>query len=552
MARKSRKAANHTLVEEISQRRMVTGIYGRLSVTDNGYKESESIENQLEMLKDFLNRHEDEFLLQKTYVDNGATGTNFERPAWTELISDIKSGRINCIVVKDFSRLGRNYIEVGNYLEKIFPFLGVRVISLNDNFDSAVHQFNEKMLISSLTNIVNEYYARDISKKITQTKKTMQRNGEFVSSVLPYGYARSEENQKKLVLDMGASTIISKIFEWRVLGKGCSQIASFLNELLVPSPGLYRYMNGNENFKRCSNSKWKSKHVAAILVNPIYLGHMVQGKTRTSYFEDGGKTRFLPKEEWIIVENTHVAIVTQDQFDIVAKMADKSKTRYHEIQMVNSEVVKTENPFSKKIYCGQCGRLLIRRSRVKNGKRGYFFFCRSVQNTLDVQCKNTHIHEEPLLDAVRTSLIKQFEIAGEVHNKNRKKRLADRKMEEEGNNQKRIKELEERILFRKQMKQEMYADMRGGLITKTEYEYGIQKLANEIAVWAEEVQAILEKSKSHLEERQNVEEYQNLVFSLLDQELSVEMIRRLVDKIVVYSPEQIEMTFSFSKNEQVV
>lgn len=551
MARKSRKVGCQISSVCTHGKRVHVGLYARLSVTDNGYKSGDSIENQIQLIKQYVSSHEDELLLEKEYIDNGATGTNFDRQAWNELLIDMKKRTINCIIVKDFSRMGRNYIEVGNYLEKIFPFLGVRVIALNENFDSKIDQFNEKMLIGSLTNIVNEYYAKDISKKVTQTKNNMQKRGEFVSPILPYGYTRSQENSKKLVPDPDVSMIVKKIFQWRTDGKGCLRIARLLNDLLIPSPGLYRYMNGSNAFSRCANSKWKSKHVAGILTNPIYLGNMVQGKTRTSYFKNNGKTYFVPKEEWIIVENTHEPLITPEQFLVAEYMADKSRKRYHERLMTNEGVERAENPFERKIYCGQCGRLLVRRSRVNKGNRDYCFFCNSAEQVLDGNCKNTYIHEEPLIEAVRMSLEKQFEIIGKINNEHRQQYL-EQKIQEKSKEKQRIqKQLENKINDCKHMRQEMYADMKEGLLTKEDYAFGNEKLNLEITRYEQELKKMLEEVKEEEETSQILEEYKNIIFSLSNEELARDIIGRIVEKIVVYSPERVEITFGF-KQKRVV
>lgn len=544
MARKSRKAGCQISSVCVSEKRAHVGLYARLSVTDNGYKSADSIENQIQLLKQYVISHEDELLLEKEYIDNGTTGTNFDRQAWNELLTDMKRGTINCIIVKDFSRLGRNYIEVGNYLEKIFPFLGVRIIALNENFDSKIDQFNEKMLIGSLTNIINEYYAKDISKKITQTKRTMQKKGEFASSVLPYGYVCSEKNKKKLVPDPGVAMVVTKIFQWRIDGKGCLHIARLLNELLIPSPGLYRYMNGSNAFSRCANSKWKSKHVAGILTNPIYMGNMVQGKTRTSYFENNGKVCLVPKEEWIIVENTHEPLITPEQFCISEHMAEKSKKRHYEQLMANEGIERAENAFERKIYCGQCGRLLVRRSRVSKVKRDYCFFCNSVEQVLDGHCKNTHIHEEPLLETVKMSLEKQFEIVGGINNEQRQQYLEQKTRDKRKENQRKYKQLENKIDICKHIRQEMYADMKEGLLTKEDYTFGTDKLNLEIRGHEEELKKLLTEVEEEEQTFKILEEYKNIIFSLPNEGISRELIGRLVEKIVVYSPERVEMTFS--------
>lgn len=413
MARKSRKPNRKSTVEisQIVPKKSCVGIYARLSVEDNGYETNAPIQNQIALLKEYIEMNSEEFLLSEIYVDNGTTGTNFERKEWNRMFDDIKAGKINCIVVKDFSRIGRNYIEVGNYLEKVFPFLGIRVVAVNENYDSKNQSFQSSMLMNSLTNIVNEYYARDISRKITQTKRTMQKKGEYASGVFPYGYKKTKD--KQFVPDLECASVVKKIFEWRVQGKGCIVIANYLNEIAVPSPGLYRYMNGNDSFKRSENTKWKSKHVSAILTNPVYLGHMVQGKTRSSYFEQGGKLRFLPKEDWIIVEDTHEALITQEQFNIAAEMAEQSRQRHLYSLTVHKDIPHWDNPLRNKIFCGQCGRHMQRRSRVEKQERDYCFYCVSPGEKIGTHCKNTHIHEEPLIKALRESTKQHLGIVSE-------------------------------------------------------------------------------------------------------------------------------------------
>lgn len=407
MARKSRKPNRKPIVENtIVPKKSCAGIYVRLSVEDNGYGTNAPIQNQIEFLKEYLELHSEEFRLSDIYIDNGTTGTNFERKEWNRMLDDIKAGKIDCIVVKDFSRIGRNYIEVGNYLEKVFPFLGVRVVAVNESYDSKKQSFQSSMLMNSLTNIVNEYYARDISKKVTQTKRTMQRQGEYASGVLPYGYKKTQD--KHFVPDMESAVIVKKIFEWRVQGKGCPVIANYLNVLAVPSPGLFRYMNGNASFKRSENTKWKSKHVSAILTNPVYLGHMVQGKTRSSYFEQGGKLRFLPKEDWIIVGDMHEPLVTWEQFKITTEKAEQSRQKHLHTLDVHKDIPHWDNPLRNKIFCGQCGRHMQRRSRVKKQNRDYYYYCVSPSEQIGAQCTNTYIHEEPLMEVLRKVTTQQL------------------------------------------------------------------------------------------------------------------------------------------------
>lgn len=412
MVRKSRKNANKQESAWAAPARNQSGIYTRLSVEDNNYSTGDSIQNQIAYLKEFVENREDEFQLVDIYIDNGMTGTNFDREGWQRLLEDIKAGKIDCIIVKDFSRMGRNYIEVGNYMEKIFPFLGVRVVAVNDNFDSMKKTFKNDMLMNSLTNIVNEYYARDISRKVIQARKAMQDNGEYTSGKFPYGYKRSEENKRKMAVDQEAADIVRKIFEWRISGKSCTWIANSLNELGIPSPGLYRFMNGEKSYSKSRNARWKSENISDIVTNPVYLGHTVQGKSQSSHFKDNGKAKRLPREEWKIAENTHEPLVTEEQFAITMGMAEKSRKKYEERIEAHADIPKVENPLRSKIYCAGCGRKMFRRSRVTKGVRNYHFFCDSRRRMVDGECKQIYISEAPLMEAVKEAAEKQIQLLG--------------------------------------------------------------------------------------------------------------------------------------------
>lgn len=414
MARRSRKPEK-AILPVMCQSEQPAGVYVRLSVEDNGYKKSDSIKYQTMMLEEYV-KDKEGIYLENIYIDNGSTGTNFERQAWNELIEDLKYKKITCVVVKDFSRLGRNYIDVGDYLEKVFPFLGVRVISVNDNYDSSIDRYNESMLKNSLLNVMNEYYARDISKKVSKAKNVLQKEGKFISPILPYGYQRNPQDKQKLIIDEESADVVKKIYQWRVSGKGCTTIANVLNELLVPSPGHYRFMNGDKRFERSNQVKWKSKHIVAILTNPLYLGHMTQGKTHSSYFSYK-PMEFVPQEEWIIVKNTHVALVSQQEFDIVQEMAKKSKQELLEKQARNKSLPRKETSFPKLVYCGQCGKLMTRRSRAENGKFTYQYFCNAPHEKFGNNCRDTYIKEDILLKVVEDTLQKHIEVLKDLQEK---------------------------------------------------------------------------------------------------------------------------------------
>lgn len=497
MARKSRKEKKRASLPTNKLEKDRVGGYIRLSIKDNGDKERDSIANQTAYVQEFI-ENKDDLKLEKIYQDNGSTGTNFERFGWNELIGDIKNRKITCIVVKDFSRLGRNYIEVGNYLEKVFPLLGIRVIAINDNFDSKIHQFNEKMLISSLINIINEYYAKDISRKITQTHRMKQNNGELSCSIYPYGYVRCKNNPKKLAIDIECAKVVKKIFEWRKNGIEYLMIARYLNELLIPSPGLYRYLNGDLRFKRSSNTKWKSKHIAGILTNPVYLGHLIQGKTRTSYFETEGKVKILPKKEWRIVENTHEALVSQYVFDIVQRIEQKSKKCNQQIIEINPCILKKENP--------------------------------------NRNCSNTiHIGEEILFKAVKAILEKQIKLFYGISikwDKISKNKQFHSDVETRKSN---IANLQNKIEFLKKRKNQLYDDIKAGTLSINEYNYTKNKYNQEI-----------NKLQYSLEVRKFIGAVPNGYQEQIIQYLDFDIAKKLVEKVTVYFAERIVLKVTYT------
>ena len=557
MARKSRKATGQPLPVTYSPSFAYcpTGIYARLSVEGNGTDAKDSIQNQIAYLEEYVNRNKDDFQLVRVYVDNGATGTNFSREGWQSLIDDVKAGIIRCIVVKDFSRIGRNYIEVGNYLEKIFPFLGVRVVSVNYHFDSEKQSFESNMLMNSLSNIVNDYYARDISKKIVQARRTLQENGEYTSGVYPYGYRKSDG--RKMRVDPEAAHVVKKIFEWRVQGKSNAWIANSLNMLAIPSPGLYRLMNGKEGYRHSCNAKWNISHISGILKNPVYLGHLVQGKSRRSYFRENGKKQRMPKENWIITTNAHAPLVTQEQFDIVNKMAERSGEKYRMQMEANAEVPHLDNPLRRKIYCGQCGRMMSRRSRVKGGVRGYYYFCDSRRTKMDAKCTRTLIPEEVLMESVKEVVVCHLQLAGNIADfwgRQKEERMRGSVsgsengdafcLEAAGENR-----LEEEAALLKKKKQELYEDMKEGMLTREDFIHERERLSKRQRECEKELEKISDTGEPETSGQSIIERLAgsyHAVSGLGWKEMPFELLDTIIQKIVVLSAGKIEMIFTYA------
>lgn len=298
-----------------------TAVYARLSIEDNGCS-SDSIKNQIEMIKKYIAEKQD-LTLHSVFYDNGMTGTNFDRPGFVAMLEEIKKGNINCVAVKDLSRFGRNYIEAGNYLEKIFPFLGVRFISINDSYDSISVTSNEELTLS-LKNICHHIYAKDISRKICTVFDAKKKQGLFLGRFAPYGYKKSDNNRYKLEIEEETAGTVRDIFKMRLEGISAAKIARFLNDQGTASYSKLLFERGFiKGTKGEPLSHWSSGSVLGILKNPVYCGCMVERKSDSAYYKGGQKIE-IPKSEWNYIENTQEAIIDKVTFEKVQKLIEIS------------------------------------------------------------------------------------------------------------------------------------------------------------------------------------------------------------------------------------
>lgn len=269
MARKSRKNQKNPLKKQTVSSDMKlyrAGVYARLSVEDSKNPDCDTIENQLNLVREYI---ESKPYLKQTaeYVDNGISGTRFDRPEFTRMIEDMRAGKIDCIVVKDLSRLGRNYLETGDYLEKIFPFFGIRFIAVTDGYDSIHANAAEDGIIVPLKNLINEAYAKDMSKKVSTAIEIKQQQGKFVGCRAAYGYIKNPKDKNQLLVDREVSHIVVRIFECKAEGMGNASIARMLNEEGILSPMRYKYEKGLTKNRRYAESLWNDGTIAAMIVN---------------------------------------------------------------------------------------------------------------------------------------------------------------------------------------------------------------------------------------------------------------------------------------------
>lgn len=368
------------------------GIYARLSRDDERTGESVSIENQKELLAQYVK--EQGWNLYSYYCDDGISGTTFDRPQFNRLVQDATDGKINLVLCKDLSRLGRDYIEAGRYTDYIFPSLGCRFIALNDGVDT-IHKNNEMMVI--LKNVMNDLYARDTSNKIKAVRQSTFKAGKFISAYAPYGYMKSPGDKHKLIPDPVAVPIVKRIFNLRAQGNGYRKIAIILNEDGIPSPRTYFYMARGQENHRSEMTAWSDMTVRSILRNEVYIGHLVQNKTGHISYKNHKQVP-KPKEEWIKVENTHEPLIEKELWDFVQAMEDR-------LARGRSGKNGTVSLFAGILRCMDCGgamRFSTDYRKRKNGKPSEYkaYLCNRYMSGGRQACSSHYINQRLLVELV--------------------------------------------------------------------------------------------------------------------------------------------------------
>ena len=352
-------------------------MYLRLSREDRDSNESNSISNQRQIIKSYAK--EKNIDLSYEYVDDGYSGSNFERPNFKNMIDDLNKGKFSIIMVKDLSRFGRDYIESGKYLQKIFPEKGIRFISVNDNYDSDNADVSDTHLILPIRNFINDSYCRDISMKVKSSKKVKRKNGEFIGSFAPFGYKKDDKNKHQLVVDTEVAHIIERIFNMKIEGYSSKAIADFLNSIGTVTPSKHKENNG-DNFNTgfiVKKAKWDAKMVNRIISNKVYIGVLEQGKTTKLNYKSKHEVD-VSKEDWIAIENAHESIVSKSIFALANKM------------LLRDVKQSKDKPYilSGMLYCKDCGSPMIRR-KVRDK---IFYICSEYNNA--GECSRHSVKED--------------------------------------------------------------------------------------------------------------------------------------------------------------
>ena len=434
--------------------------YSRLSQDDGDKEESNSIVNQKALIRDFMSEYP-ELQLVEEYADDGFSGVNFERPDFKRMMQDVKSQRINCIIVKDLSRFGRNYIETGKYLEQVFPFLGVRFIAINDSIDTSRAQSDAEQFVLPFKNLFNDSYCKDISTKVRSQLAIKRKNGDFVGSFASYGYVKDPGNHNQLIIDPEAAEVVRSIFTWKIQGLSAERISDKLNSLGVLCPMEYKHLHGmkvSTNFRTNDKAKWSPVSVLRILKNELYVGVTTQGKTTTPSY----KIKRLvekPESEWDRVEGTHEAIISQDVFDAVQMLL-----------MRDTRISPDEDQvylFSGFLCCADCKLNMARRTRRYKEKVYSYYSCAGFRKKSG--CTSHNISEKLLYDAVLAAIRQQYLLVTDME---RLLKYAQ-ELPDDPNSlhqyEVQIAKLKDEIRRNQEMKLRLVENLNDGILTREEY-----------------------------------------------------------------------------------
>lgn len=432
---------------------------GDISVSDKN--ESNSISTQRDLIQAFLRKQAD-ILYEAEFCDDGYTGTNFDRPGFTDMMKAVREKRVDCIIVKDLSRFGRDYIESGKYIQKIFPMLGVRFIAINDGYDSADTENQSNDFVLPFKNLINDSYCRDISIKSRSNLEVKRRNGEFVGNFAVFGYMRSPDDKHKLIVDEEAAAVVRNIFNWKQEGWNAQQIANHLNKLHFPSPMEYKRKCGHNyrtSFKTKTVAQWSAVAVLRILKNPVYTGVLEQGKTTTPNYKV--KTRIVKDEsKWARIENAHEAIITPAQFELVQTVLGLDTCR--------AEGQDEIYPFSGMIYCADCQSPMIHRTTTSGGKKYQYYMCSGNKRDKD-SCTTHNIKCELVEKVVLATVQAHISMAIDIDNAMKRVEALDWEKREIRKIDAQISAMELDVEKFNNIKMELYEDLKSDLITKAEY-----------------------------------------------------------------------------------
>ena len=538
MPRTKNRGVQQSFSPSYTIRRWRLGEYIRLSKEDlkKGKDDSNSVKNQRDLLNDFYQKHIEEFESVSEYVDDGHTGTDANREDFQRLLADVMSGKINCVVVKDLSRFARNYSDAGSLIDNLFVQMGVRFISLAENVDSFTNPDSVSNIIVPITNVMNDNYCYQTSKKIRQVFDYKRRNGQYIGAFAPYGYIKHPKDKHKLIVDPDAAETVKLIFSLFLQGTSKRAIALHLNEHGVPSPSAYKLLKGLPVSTRgYDEPMWGGRMIHAILTNPTYTGDLAQGRSRVKSYKVH-QIETVPREEWVEVAGTHEAIIDYETFDKVQALLKRDTRTSPEGRKVHL--------FSGFLKCADCGRAV---TRCVSKNNHVYYACSTYKNRSRTACTMHSIKHERLEAAVLFGIQYQVHLAVSYSEAIARINSAPTKKSQSFRLDELITTKEKELAKITRYKQSLYQDWKDGEITQQDYRSMKADYERQVAALSD----VLERLTAERAELANGvdNEHPALVAFMKYQnidKLTREALIDLVDHIKVYENGNISVKCKFA------
>ena len=529
--------------KNISYISYMAAVYLRLSKEDEDLreikdkKESNSIANQKALILKTLESMPD-VTLYDIYIDDGFTGLNFERPNFQRMCEDIYNGRVNMVIVKDLSRLGRDYIDSGRYVKKIFPSYHVRFVSVLDHFDSLTATQSDVNLLIPVKNFVNDNYSRDISGKVRSHQEVMRENGLYVGSHVAYGYKKLETDRNRIIPDEYAADIVRKIFDWKLKGLSSASIADKLNGLGVAAPSEYkRQLGGNykSGFQKNRKAKWSAVAINRILRNKIYIGVLEQGKREKVNYKLN-KVVEKPETEWAVKENTHEAIISKADFENVAKLLNLDTRK--------SPEEETLFMLSGLMFCGECGRSMVRRCNRYKDKQSVYYICATYNKGKG--CSRHSIAQSVIEDILLDAIKRHIEHVARLEELLNTIRDREVNYDDIVANDREILAKYKELDQCKKVEMSLHRDLAAGIISIKEYEQFKNNFAHKSAEIEETIRKLQQEIETVFEEGLFADEWID-TFTKTGNITSLDrsIVLSLVEKITIHEENRIEITFKY-------
>ncbi len=550
MARKSRKAQAQPVAEVKKEAAALpTAIYARLSVENSGKDDDgNSLQNQIAVCEDYLGGCP-HLRLTEVYSDNGRTGTVFDRPAWNRLMDDVRTGKIQCIVVRDLSRFGRDYVETGSYLEKIFPALGTRFISVKENFDNFTCGNAMESLSVSLQNLVNAMYSRDISKKVSTALRAQMETGRFRNRNLPYGYLWNGD-KTAYVVDEEAAAVVRQIFEWKLREVSVYTIVERLKADGIESPERHKRRAGSRNGGNIQGEGWCPSTIRGILQNRAYIGEMVCGKSETALYK-GLKKHVTETDKWIVVPDAHPPIVSVSDFEAVERQM-REDSAHRETAMEWSADIRAGmiDLFAGKIFCADCGkRMYYKRQRIQC--KGVVFRgvydCSTHMRRGHGTCFKHAMRQDALNEKVFNAIRDQLQVALDYEKLLLAMRGGDREASVREKHKAAVASVKLRLNALKKKRAGLYESYAEGILNEEEYAFAKQTYEEQYEALNRLLDEAVERRERFLASISPDNKWLTMMRGVAGMTgLTQELVDAIIEKVLVYGEGRIEVVLNYN------